>query len=51
MSTETMPNWFEESDEALLTRHRQGNVIGISGYTYWQKMERLEELLKRRNLL
>jgi hypothetical protein len=51
MNIETTLNWFEESDETLLTRHRQGNVIGIGGYTYWQKMERLEELLKMRNLL
>jgi hypothetical protein len=51
MSIESAFNWFEESDQALLARHRQGNVIGISGYSYWQKMERLEELLKRKNLL
>ncbi|ANH49456.1 hypothetical protein uvFWCGRAMDCOMC449_036 [Freshwater phage uvFW-CGR-AMD-COM-C449] len=43
--------WHLESDQELLNRHRDGNVLGIEGATYWGKMEELRNLLKKRNLI
>lgn len=43
--------WHLESDQELLNRHRDGNVLGIEGATYWGKMEELHKQLKKRNLI
>lgn len=43
--------WHLESDQELLNRHRDGNVFGIEGATYWGKMEELHNVLKKRNLI
>ena len=51
MSHETLSEWQLEPDQKLLNRHRDGNVIGIPGFTYWAKMETLRDYLKERNLI
>jgi len=51
MNYETLTEWLSESDQKLLNRHRDGNVIGIPGSTYWAKMETLRDYLKKRNLI
>jgi hypothetical protein len=43
--------WHSETDQQLLDRHREGNVRGIEGATYWGKMEELHNYLKQRNLI
>ena len=43
--------WYSESDQELINRHRDGNVRGIEGATYWGKMEELHNYLKKRNLI
>ena len=51
MNYETVSEWHLETDQELLNRHRDGNVIGIQGFTYWAKMETLRTYLKARNLI
>ena len=51
MNYKTLSEWLLESDQNLLNRHRDGNVIGIPGFTYWAKMETLRDYLKERNLI
>jgi len=51
MDYQSFNNWRNETDQQLLTRHRETNVRGIEGETFWCKMDELYNWLKERNLI
>jgi len=51
METKREHDWRNETDQQLLNRHKETNVRGIEGETFWCKMDELHNYLKKRNLI
>lgn len=51
MEHQNLNKWQSETDQQLLNRHHDGNVVGIQGESFWGKMNELHEHLKQRNLI